>query len=164
MKDSITSAEATEVQAVESTELATSNNGLGIVLPTIDLMAGEVPDLSEHTALPFDLSSEYWTPETPGEKRRVIYFETKVDYVPDQQNPGSVIALPCVHFVEPVAEGAKQIRNGSKRLVAAIENAIANGLVKQGTPLEITYLGKKRNKTNALMSDIWSIKPLLLHI
>ncbi|OZI09975.1 hypothetical protein BWI93_01140 [Siphonobacter sp. BAB-5385] len=154
-----------EVETVETeTGLAPVNNGLGISIPAIDLLGGEVPDLGGHTALPFDLSSEYWTPEKEGETKRVVFLKQEVDYVPDQQNPGNVLPLPCVHFIEPTADGAKQVRNGSKRLVAALENAINNGLVKQGTPLEIKYLGKRRNKTNSNLSDIWSIKPLIVHI
>lgn len=104
-----------------------------------------------------DLSQEYWTPTKEGESRRLVFAGIHVREVPDQKtlNP---ISLQCAVFLMPgkTAEEHKTVVNGSKRLVAVFEN----GDVKEGTPLLVTYKGKKKNATNGNMSDSWSVNIL----
>lgn len=119
-----------------------------------------LPDLSTADEIPLDLMSDYWTPENIGESKRVYFV--KLDTVPaiDQQS-GEEIELECAFFLERDEKGLiKQIRNGSKKLVAAM---IINNTQK-GAALKITYMGKKRNRTNANYSDNWSVLPLSVNL
>ncbi len=128
-------------------------------VPTIDIMTMlEMPDLETAKVLPLDLSSEYWTPINIGESKRLIFVKIEIQQVQDMNDPSVVLDLPCAFFLEKTADGVKQIRNGSKRLVAAVEN------VRQGTPLLVNYRGKVLNRNNAYKSDNWSVKPLILNV
>ncbi|MBO9671996.1 MAG: hypothetical protein J7577_01020 [Sphingobacteriaceae bacterium] len=127
-------------------------------LSVVDL-SGKLPDLSSATEYPFDLMADYWTPELPMESKRVFFDKIATRPVQDQQT-GDIIELECALFIEPSKDGFKTIANGSKRLVGALE---AHS-IQQGTPLLITFLGKKKNRTNQFQSDNWSIKPLRLNI
>ncbi|OWP86652.1 hypothetical protein BWK60_07680 [Flavobacterium covae] len=124
-------------------------------------LSKELPNLEDAKVLPMDLSSEYWTPETPGESKLCFFQEIKLSTYTDT-NTGETIDLPCVILLEQKDKVLKTIRNGSKRLVASIEDAITQGKVAQGSPLKIEFLGKEKNSTNANKSDRWSIKPLLI--
>lgn len=139
--------------------LTVQNNG-GLGVQAIDVNSGNLPDLDEAEELPLDLMSEYWSPSLPGEQKRVFFDGIRTRPVQDQQNPEVVIDLTCAYFFEKVNGEVKTISNGSKRLVAAIEN---NGILR-GTPLAITYQGKKKNATNGFSSDNWSVKPLILNL
>lgn len=128
-------------------------------IPTIDLMSmKEMPNLEEAAVLPLDLSSEYWTPLNAGEAKRLLFVKIEDTQVQDINDASVVLNLPCAFFLEKSSDGVKQIRNGSKRLIAALEN------LSGGTPLLVTYRGKIRNKTNSFSSDNWSVKPLMLQI
>ncbi len=139
-----------------STEVAKiENNGLAV----IDLN-GELPDLSKADVFPFDLMADYWTPEGTGESKRVIFDRIAERAVADQQT-GETIDLECAFFLEQQGGGElKTVSNGSKRLVGALQAYN----IQKGTPLLITYLGKRKNRTNQFSSDVWSIKPLRIAI
>lgn len=127
--------------------------------PRVDLSNPNLPDLDAADVLPLDLMSDYWSPENLGESKRLIFVKLDVALVKDQATE-EVVELPCAFFLEKSQEKVVQIRNGSRRLVGAIEAAG----IQPGTPLLVTYLGKKNNRTNAYKSDNWSIKPLLIKI
>lgn len=112
-------------------------------------------------AAPFDLMGDYWSPEKPLESRRVLFDRIQAMDVVDQQT-GEVVELNCAYFFyqEQPNGPIKQIRNGSKRLVGALEAY----KIRPRTPLLIQYLGKKRNKNNSNMSDNWSITPLIINV
>lgn len=121
-----------------------------------------LPDLSTAREMPIDLSSTYWTPEKPGEFMR-CFFQRIEPSLYTNEKTGEVIELPCVILI---AQNEKKeittIRNGSKRLVASIEEAVTDGRIVTGMPMIITYLGKKKNKTNPYLSDTWSVRPLII--
>lgn len=147
------------IEVAEVTDAAEVQVRPKLNVPTVDIMAmTDMPNLEDAAVLPLDLSSEYWTPENAGEAKRVIFVKIEETLVQDVNDPLVVIPLPCAFFLEKTKDGAKQIRNGSKRLIAAIEN------LASGTPLLISYRGKIRNKTNHFHSDNWSVKPLILSI
>lgn len=112
-------------------------------------------------AAPFDLMGDYWSPEQPGESRRVLFDRIQPMDVVDQQT-GEIVELNCAYFFyqEKPDGPIKQIRNGSKRLVGALESY----KLAPRTALLIKYLGKKRNKNNPNMSDNWSITPLIVNV
>jgi len=139
----------------ESKEVAKNENGFS----NYDL-TGNLPDLNNENAqtLPIDLMADYWTPESIGEQKRVFFIEIKNRLVLDQSS-GELIDLECAFFIEQTKENELiQISNGSKRLVGAL----SSNEIRKGTPLLITYMGKKRNKSNGFSSDNWSVKPLII--
>lgn len=143
----------------ENTGVAVQKNA-PVELQVADLAHGDLPDLDDSEVLPMDLMADYWTPERAGEAKRVFFDRIGFRSVNDQQT-GEVIELECAFFFEKKkGEAVKTISNGSKRLVGAIQ---ANN-IQRGTPLEITYLGKKKNATNSYQSDNWSVKPLNINI
>ena len=52
----------------------------------------------------------------------------------------------------------------SKNELPSLEQYLENGSLKSGMPLKITYMGKKKNKTNNFQSDNWSVRPLRLNL
>jgi len=124
-----------------------------------DFFANALPDLSKATAAPLELNGEYWTPEVEGETRRMFFKELKQEATVDPVS-GKDVELLVAYFVEVVNGDKKVIRQASKRLTGVLES-LSNQII-EGTPLEITYLGKKKNKTNSFSADNWSIKPLYI--
>ena len=154
----------------EVTELAVIDPPTGtatpeLAVPAFDLTSsGNLPDLATAQDLALDLMSDYWTPDKVGEEKRVFFVKVGQSAVKDMVS-GEVTSLESVFFLEREADGnIKQIRNGSRRLVGAIQSALEQGMIRQGSPLLITYLGKKANRTNAYKSDNWSVRPLLVNI
>jgi hypothetical protein len=141
---------------IEKTEelAKVSDNGL----PSYDL-SKSLPDLSKQEIVPIDLMADYWTPTTVNESKRLFFDKIATRNTVDQQS-GEAIELECAFFVEQINGEVKSISNGSKRLVGAMQN---NG-IQRGTPLLITYLGKKKNASNGFSSDNWSVKPLMINI
>ena len=113
--------------------------------------------LAEAQPLPMNLSTEYWTPIEKGETRRLYFTELRQEESTDMQS-GEPIDITVAYFIDSTGGSNKIIRNASKRLVSVIE--MFN--VKAGTPLEICYNGKEKNKNNAFSSDTWSVHPLML--
>jgi len=143
----------TEKEPVELEVQKTDNS----LLASVDVTHGNLPDLDDAKEIPIDLMSNYWTPVGLGEAKRVFFDTVKNRMVADQQS-GEMLDLPCAHFFEKVNGEVKTISNGSKRLVGLFEN----GQIPRGTPVLITYLGKKKNATNGFQSDSWSVRPLSL--
>jgi hypothetical protein len=129
---------------------------IGDVMSEIMLLPTLV-DLSTLKVASCDLSQEYWTPTEAGEKRRMVFAGIQTREVPDQKT-NQPVSLPCAVFLLPggTDDDHKTVVNGSKRLVAVFEN----GNVKEGTAVQITYRGKKKNKSNQNMSDDWSVVTL----
>lgn len=123
-----------------------------------------MPNLHEAKEAAIDFSSEYWTPENVGEYKLGIAMSIE-DSIYEDQETGEEIALPCVIFIEQTPDGElRVIRNGSKRLVATIENAAKTGQIQLGrTPIKIIFKGKMKNSTNNFRSDRWSVKPLIIN-
>lgn len=131
---------------------------------TVDLN-GNLPSLKDAQELPIDLCGNYWTPEMPGESKRVFFVEVKPQKVLSAQGTGELIDLDCAVFAEQNEEGALiTVTNGSRRLVGILEQYVNEGLIKRGTPLKITFMGKRKNKTNSYSSDNWSVKPLRINL
>jgi hypothetical protein len=130
-------------------------------LQAFDLMSA-LPNLADAQVIPADLTSEYWTPTQAGESKLCFFQEIKSSTYTDEQT-GETVELPCVVVLEQTPAGdLKTIRNGSKRLVASLEDALTTGKIRQGTPLKLEYIGKQKNATNSFQSDRWSVKPLFV--
>jgi hypothetical protein len=124
---------------------------------TSNFFKNELPDLSKAKVAPLELTGEYWTPEKEGETKRMFFNEIRQETAIDIVS-GKDVELAVAYFVEVQDGNKKIIRQAGKRLIGALETC----KVVAGMPLEITYLGKKKNKTNSFMSDSWSIKPLYI--
>ena len=121
-----------------------------------DFFASNLPDLEKAKVAPLELTGEYWSPKKEGEKRRMFFKEIRIELSKDMTS-GEDIDLAVAYFVEVQKNGDKKIvRQAGRRLVGVIENF----KLASGTPLEITYLGKEKNKNNQFSSDTWSVKPL----
>jgi len=144
-------------------QLAKIEREVSISLPTVDLNTFTMDDLEEAAVMPIELTSVYWTPETVNESLRVIFLGIeKVPMLPlgseDKSllNEDGMVLLPCAYFLTSDDNRVIKICNSSKRLISTLQGSF----VKPDTPLLITYLGKKKNKNNAFLSDSWSVKPL----
>lgn len=141
------------------TEVDTALNGQ----PKTELMnVSKLPNLHNAKTSPRELVSTYWTPEEKGEYKVGIIISIKEETYENTES-GEVVDLPCVIMLSQEKDKTfNTIRNGSKRLVGAIEKAVESGeIVLETTPVRITYIGKEKNKTNSFKSDNWSIKPII---
>jgi len=123
----------------------------------------DLPNLTDAIEMPLDLMSDYWTPENPGEFKRVFFDRIDISQalVKDKDGLDVLIDLECAYFLEQDKnQEIKSVRNGSKRLVGAL----LSQNMQRGTALKITYLGKKKNRNNSFLSDNWSVKPLIVNI
>lgn len=120
------------------------------------LSVDNIDALDDAEAAPIELSSSYWSPSLPGESRRVIFDRIDVSIVPSI-NDGEPIELECAFFLVKENGSVKQIANGSKRLVGTLQSF----RIERGTPLQITFEGKVKNKNNNFSSDSWSVVPLI---
>lgn len=118
------------------------------------ILRADIPGLENHVQESIDLAPEYWSPEGEGEKKRMYYMGIQPHVVPDQKNKEQNVELSCAVFVEIVADVPRTVINGSVRLVS-----IVSALQAQ-TPVEVTYRGKKKNRTNGNSSAQWSVVTL----
>ena len=115
----------------------------------------EIPDLREYEVASVDLSYDYWTPEKEGESRRVYFMGVQAMNVPDHNDPEKIVSLDCAVFLQTSPDGDhKTVVNASVRLRSIVER------LDPQTPVQITYRGKKKNRSNGNMSDQWSVVTL----
>jgi len=152
-----TTPETAVVVADQGTAIAKADGNVQRFKPVDLENAGDFPDLETASVLPMDLMSTYWTPETPGESKNVVFSHIDDSELIDPDS-GEIKMLRTAHFFEQKNGEISSVRNASKRLVGAIESS----KIGRGTPLRISYLGKKKNVNNAFKSDDWSVKPLLI--
>ena len=138
----------------------TEKNGVTKAIVKPYDLTSEIPELAAAREVPADLTSEYWTPEKEGEYRLVFYQNVEPSIYVDEAS-GEEVELSCAILIQQKEDlSLVTIRNGSKRLVAALEDAEISQKIQKGTPLKITFLGKQKNKNNAFLSDRWSVRPL----
>ena len=148
------------MKSATSREIAVSQSEPSQGLSVINLEKGVIPDLRNAKTMPFDLMSDYWTPEKAGESKRLVFDTVRTRMVKDMQT-GEPIELECAFFFERSDAGeVRTVCNGSKRLIGVIESYD----IQRGAPMLITYMGKQKNRTNSFFSDIWSVKPLIINL
>ncbi len=104
-----------------------------------------------------DLACEYWTPEKEGESKRVYFMGVQAMEVPDHNNPDKMVELDSAVMLEEQADGSfSTIVNGSIRLRSILER------LEPPKAVQITYRGKKKNRSNGNMSDNWSVVTLVV--
>ena len=139
----------------KSTTIESRNQNLSVF--------NKLPDLADATPAPLELNSEYWTPAEVGEKKRLFFKELAQEQAVDMQT-GENIEVIAIYFVERLSDDkCRVVRQCSKRLTGVFEPFVNAKTIIPGDAFEITYLGKKKNKNNAFMSDTWSVTPLAVN-
>ena len=114
-----------------------------------------VPSLADCEIESADLAFEYWTPEKEGEEKRVYFMGVQPMEVPDHNDPSKSVQLESAVMLEEQSDGTfSTIVNASVRLRSILENLATPKAV------QITYRGKKKNRSNGNMSDQWSVVTL----
>ena len=93
------------------------------LITNVEVFSGNLPDLNKADAAPLELNGEYWTPEKPGEKRRMFFKELRTETTVDQQT-GKDIELLVAYFVE-VVDGRKKVDCGFRKFFG--QNQTGNG-------------------------------------
>lgn len=113
-----------------------------------------LPDLDDMEVLPIDLTLNYWTPLAPGEVKK-LWFKDVVTEEKKDEETAELYEAEVAYFLEQMEDGShRQIINQSVRLVTTVKS------INPGTPLRITYMGKKRTTTGHQMDD-WQVSPLV---
>jgi hypothetical protein len=160
-----TKAQPTENNVVD---LIPETAAVSVVNPA-PLTLAVLPDLSNATEAPIELSYQYWTPVNVGEFKRglIIGIENaRYEKLDDATGEITDLELRCVIFAEQKPGGTWiKVSNGSKRLVSVIEQALKSGAIMPGkTPVQIKYTGKRKNSTNGFSCDTFEVKPLQIDV
>jgi hypothetical protein len=125
----------------------------------------ELAELAETKPSKIPISVEYWSPEIEGEYKRGWIAGIEDREIADMET-GELKMLPCILFVEQLPGGKLQrLIQASAVLVGNVRDAIKSGDIIPSTtltPVQITYTGTKKNRTNAKLSKRWEILTLKL--
>lgn len=119
-------------------------------------------DLNMFESTNIDLEIGYWSPEVEGETMRVIFDKiVEDDTIPDFNDPKKLVEKPCAYFLTQIEVAGlrtfKIVRCGASRLVSAFT---AFGGSAKDKVYDITFRGKKKNKSNNFLSSVFSIQPV----
>ena len=90
------------------------------MIQAADLSKNDLPSLEDAQELPIDLCGNYWTPEKPGEFRKMYFVEIKPQKVLCATSPDELIDLDCATFLEKSADGTVQtVTNEDSRSLIA---------------------------------------------
>ncbi len=123
-----------------------------------------IPDLSNATKHFMPINVEYWTPQTEGEEKKVYIAGINMQEVPDMET-GEIKTLECVMMLERQDNSLVRFISASKVLVGHVRDAIHRGEIipmSTLTPVSIKFLGQKKNKSNAKLSNRWQIIPVIV--
>lgn len=122
--------------------------------------ADDIPDLDEMPTVPMSLSSEYWTPETEHEgmrtdkSQRNMFFLGVTTTTDVDQETGEQKTMKAAYFLWKKNGTVLRVRNATARLIGTMQD----NNIPVGQGVEVTYLGKEKNKTNSFSSDKWDVK------
>jgi hypothetical protein len=159
-----------EINNTESTAVATRSQSGAMARFSADQIraasfenGAAIPDLRQAEVIPLPVGTEYWSPENEGESKRVFVAGVGPTDIVDPQT-GEVKQMGAVFLLEVGEDGkARKWMNAGRVLVGNISDAIKRGQIVPGTaltPVQITYLGTKKNRNNAKLSRRWEILPL----
>jgi len=121
--------------------------------------------LGSAEVVPLPISTEYWSPENTGDMKRVYVAGIQPADIVDPQT-GEAKNLEAVYLLEVTEEGkVNKLLSASRVLVGNIADAIRRNQIVPGTsltPVQITYLGQTKNRSNSKMSKRWEILPLVV--
>ena len=81
-------------------DLVTRDKESSFAVQAADLSKNDLPSLEDAQELPIDLCGNYWTPEKPGEFRKMYFVEIKPQKVLSATSTGELIDLDCATFLE----------------------------------------------------------------
>ena len=145
-------------------EAIDSKTEMAIAQPTSISITTNLNDAVESD---MPLGSSYWTPIDKGEVKRGVVVSLEIqsyDKFDDNTGEHSVLELPVVVLAVQQSDLSwERISNGSKRLVATIEQSVKNGTISLfKTPIQIKFLGKRKNTTNGFSCDDFEVKTLII--
>lgn len=119
-----------------------------------DTMPAVLQPLDKAERVGLNLIGNYWSPTKEGESRRLYFIKIeKVEKLKDEDT-GETEVLPTAILVDPLTK--EVVYQSSARLVGFFERVKK----EENLAFEIVYKGKRRNTTNAYMSDDWEVYKL----
>ena len=125
-----------------------------------------LPSLVEAPKHFIPLSVEYWSPQAEGEEKLVYIAGIDLHDVPNMET-GEINSVECVMLLEQQDQTLCRFISASKVLVGNIKDAISRGEIipmTTLTPVSIKFLGQKKNRSNAKLSNRWQIIPLIVSV
>jgi hypothetical protein len=167
-KEAANSGTATDEKAVvvaqdHGTQIAGYNHRANTgIIQYADASDGVIPDMDDMEVAPLDLASTYWTPETEGEYKNLLFDRFEKSLVPDKygagkNDPNATVELETAHFWERTASGEiVATRQASKVLLSILRSSG----IERGGMIRIVYRGKKK-LANGNTGDTWAVYPLV---
>lgn len=119
-----------------------------------DTMPAVLQPLDKADRVGLNLIGNYWSPTKEGESRRLYFIKIeKVEKLKDEDT-GETELLPTAILVDPLTK--EVVYQSSARLVGFFDRVKK----EENLAFEIVYKGKRRNTTNAYMSDDWEVYKL----
>jgi hypothetical protein len=105
-----------------------------------------------------NLVPDYWSPEQSGETKLLIFWEfLRNDEIPDMNDPNKTVIKDSCIFIEVKSDKKKVFLKCSATRLVSVMRFAAKGEVYQ-----VTFVGKKKNKSNNYMSNVFEVYPLEL--
>lgn len=130
----------------------------------LQLSVNTLPDLSQAEESVISFSPEYLDVDAleKGWSMRCFYLGVEDREQVDQET-GETKTLRCVLLAAQEKDGIKVYESAARALVGTLEEKEKRGLITpKETALKITFLGKKKNKTNGFSSAKWDIRLLYI--
>lgn len=138
---------------------------LQVASKPLQLSVKSLPDLAKAEESIISFSPEYLDVDAleKGWSMRCFYLgiqdRSGLDVV-----TGEIKNLRCVLLAAQEKEGIKVYESAARTLVGTLEEKEKRGLITpKETALKITFLGKKKNKTNQFSSSKWDIRLLYIN-
>ena len=131
----------------------------------LQLSVKSLPDLNQAEESVISFSPEYLDVDAleKGWSMRCFYLGIEEREQLDVAT-GESKNLRCVLLAAQEKEGVKVYESAARALVGTLEEKEKRGLITpKETALKITFLGKKKNKTNGFSSAKWDIRLLYIN-
>ena len=131
----------------------------------LQLSVKSLPDLNQAEESIISFSPEYLDVDAieKGWSIRCFYLGVEEREQLDAAT-GEAKNLRCVLLAAQEKEGIKVYESAARALVGTLEEKEKRGLITpKETALKITFLGKKKNKTNGFSSAKWDIRLLYVN-
>lgn len=131
----------------------------------LQLSVKSLPDLNQAEESIISFSPEYLDVDAieKGWSIRAFYLGIEEREQLDAAT-GEAKNLRCVLLAAQEKEGIKVYESAARALVGTLEEKEKRGLITpKQTALKITFLGKKKNKTNGFSSAKWDIRLLYIN-
>ncbi len=131
----------------------------------LQLSVKSLPDLNQAEESIISFSPEYLDVDAleKGWSMRCFYLGIE-DREQLDSDTGEAKTLRCVLLAAQEKDGIKVYESAARALVGTLEEKEKRGVITpKETALKITFLGKKKNKTNGFSSAKWDIRLLYVN-